>query len=310
MAKFAGKKLLLVISLLLVAQMAVGPGVAVSAPPESGSVIHVVQAGENLFRISLRYGTTVKAIMAANNLTSTTIYVGQRLVIPGSWVPPSGPSFTYVVKRGDTLYAIAWRYGTTVMAIARLNGLVNPNRIYVGQRLQIPGSQPAPQPPRCGVWYTVRPGDTVSALALRYGTTVWAIVSANNLANANRIYVGQRLYIPCGSYTPGPSEDNCSHITSPRNGSTVSGKVTVRGTASVDNFWYYKFEYRKGDGQEHWITYDGLKYTPVEENGVLGEWDLGALQLPEGWYWFRVVIVDQTGNYPPPCEMRVYVRDP
>lgn len=305
----AHKKLLLVISLLLIAQMALGSGVALSAPPTSGSVVHIVQAGENLFRISLRYGTTVQAIMATNNLTSTTIYVGQRLVIPGSYVPPAGPSFAYVVRRGDTLYAIALRFGTTVTAIARMNGLVNPSHIYVGQSLQIPGSQPAPQPPKCGVWYTVRPGDTVSALALRYGTTVWAIVSANNLASANRIYVGQRLYIPCGSAPPSSGRDNCTHITSPRHGSTVGGKVTVRGTANVDNFWYYKFEYRKDDGQENWITYDSLKYTPVE-NGVLGEWDLIALQLPDGWYWFRVVIVDWSGNYPPPCEMRVYVRDP
>jgi LysM repeat protein len=76
--------LLVVISLLLIAQMALGPGVAFSAPPASGPVAHVVQAGDNLFRISLRYGTTVKAIMAANHLTSTIIHVGQRLVIPGS----------------------------------------------------------------------------------------------------------------------------------------------------------------------------------------------------------------------------------
>jgi len=309
MAKLASKRLLLLMTLLLVTQIVLGPSVAFSAPSAAGSVVHVVRAGENLFRISLRYGTTVNAIMRANHLSSTTIYVGQRLVIPGSYVPPSGQAFTYVVRRGDTLYAIARRFGTTVTAIARMNGLVNPNHIYVGQRLQIPGRQPAPQPPSCGVWYTVRRGDTVSALALRYGTTVWDIVSANKLPSANRIYVGQRLFIPCRRGTTPPRRGNCAHITSPVHGSTVSGNVIVRGTANVDNFWYYKFEYRKDDGQQNWITYDGLRRTPVE-NGVLGEWNLNALQLPNGWYWFRVVIVDWSGNYPPPCEMRVYVRDP
>ncbi len=293
--------------LLLVVQMALSPALVSGAPLASDSVIHVVQAGENLFRISLRYGTTVQALMRANNLTGTTIYVGQRLVIPGSVVPPAGPSFTYVVKRGDTLYSIAWRFGTTVAAIARLNGLVNPNHIYVGQCLQIPGTQPSPPSVNCGVWYTVQRGDTVSALALRYGTTVWAIVSANNLANANRIYLGQRLFIPCQNTVVPPPTTNCSHITSPRHGARVSGKVTVNGTANVDNFWYYKFEYRADDGQENWITYDSPKYTPVV-SGKLGEWNLDALQLPGGWYWFRVVIVEQTGNYPPPCEVRLYVQ--
>jgi LysM repeat protein len=309
MANLANKKALLVLSLLLVAQMALGPGVAYSAPPNAGPIVHVVRAGENLFRISLRYGTTVQAIMDTNHLASTIIYVGQRLVIPGSYAPPPSSSFVYVVRRGDTLFSIARRYGTTVSAIARMNGLVNPSYIYVGQHLYIPGAAPPPPPVQCGVWYVVQRGDTVSALALRYGTTVWAIVSANDLPNANRIYVGQRLYIPCRGL-PLPSQpSDCAHITSPQHGSTVSGKVTVRGTANVANFWYYKFEYRKDDGQEHWITYDGLKYTPVV-SGVLGEWDLSALQLPAGWYWFRVVIVDRTGNYPPPCEMRLYVGDP
>ncbi len=307
MASLSNKKVLLFLSLLMAAQMALGPSVAFSAPPASSSIVHVVQAGENLFRISLRYDTTVNAIMQVNSLTGTTIYVGQRLVIPGSYVPPSGPSFTYTVKRGDTLYAIAWRFGTTVAAMARLNGLVNPSYIYVGQRLQIPGAQPAPSPVSCGVWYTIQPGDTVSALALRYGTTVWAIVSANNLTNANYIYAGQRLFISCRTVVVPPSANNCSHITSPTHGSKVSGKVTVHGTAQVDNFWYYKFEYRRDDGQQNWITYDDLKYTPVED-GKLGKWDLKALHLPKGWYWFRVVIVDQTGNYPPPCEMHLYVQ--
>lgn len=204
MATVANRRLLPAISVLLVAQLMLGPGMAQSAPSASDPVIHVVRAGENLFRISLRYSTTVQAIMQANGLVSTTIYVGQRLVIPGSYVPPSGPSFTYVVQRGDTLTAIALRFGTTVTAIARLNGLLNPSFIYVGQRLQIPGAQP-PTPPPCGTWYTVQPGDTLSALALRYGTSVWLIVSVNNLPNPNRIYVGQRLFmIPCDNPPSAP----------------------------------------------------------------------------------------------------------
>jgi LysM repeat protein len=129
--------------------------------------IHVVQRGENLYRISLRYGTSVQAIMRANGLSNANyIWVGQRLVIPGSGGGSSGGGSSgggggssgggggsvYVVQRGDTLASIARRYGTSVSAILSANGLRNPNFIYAGQRLRIPGAggggggSPAPAP--------------------------------------------------------------------------------------------------------------------------------------------------------------------
>jgi LysM repeat protein len=108
--------------------------------PSTGSVYHTVQAGENLYRISLRYGTTVSAIVAANNLpNANSIYVGQVLLIPGSGQgQPSSGGTTYVVQPGDTLYSIARRYGTTVAALAAHNGIVPPYTIKVGQTLRIP----------------------------------------------------------------------------------------------------------------------------------------------------------------------------
>jgi LysM repeat protein len=115
-----------------------------SPPPptaEVGSGVHVVQAGENLFRIALRYGTTVDALMAANNLTSQTIYVGQKLVIPGSGAqpePPASGGTTYVVKAGDNLYRIALSFGLSYQQLAQYNGITDPNSIYAGQVLRIP----------------------------------------------------------------------------------------------------------------------------------------------------------------------------
>ena len=117
------------------------PTVAPLPTAEVGSGVHVVQAGENLFRIALRYGTTVDALMAANNLTSQTIYVGQKLVIPGSGAQPQPPvsgGTTYVVKRGDNLYRIALSFGLSYQQLAQYNGITDPNAIYVGQVLKIP----------------------------------------------------------------------------------------------------------------------------------------------------------------------------
>lgn len=111
----------------------------------------------------------------------------------------------YIVQPGDTLSAIARRYGTTVAAIANANGLYNPNHIYVGQKLYIPtGGTGGPTPwPVDSVYYTVKPGDSLSLLARRYNTTIQAIARINGIANTSYIYVGQKLIMPTGyAYPP------------------------------------------------------------------------------------------------------------
>jgi LysM repeat protein len=174
-----------------------------ATPVPGGTVIHVVRTGDTLYSLARRYGTTVQAIAQVNGIANTSyIRVGQQLTIPrpGSVtpVPPTpGPSpTTYVVQRGDTLYSIARRYGTSVQAIAVANHIANPSLIYAGQRLAIPGSGTAPTPPPYTRVHTVQPGETLYSIARRYGTTYWAISVANNLVNPNIIYAGQRLVIP------------------------------------------------------------------------------------------------------------------
>jgi LysM repeat protein len=133
----------IVLLILLIGPL--GSAAAQSQPP--AQTTYIVQPGDNLFRIALRYGTTVDALKAANGLTGNTIYVGQTLVIPGQTAPaptqplPQGDAGTsyYSVQSGDNLYRIALRYGTTVDALARANNIVNPSLIQVGQTLIIPG---------------------------------------------------------------------------------------------------------------------------------------------------------------------------
>jgi len=101
-------------------------------------VYHVVQWGENLTRIARRYGTTVWAIAQANGIWNIDyIRAGQVLWIP-AYGPTPGPWRIYIVQPGDTLSGIAWRFGTTMWAIAQVNGIWNPHLIYIGQRLYIP----------------------------------------------------------------------------------------------------------------------------------------------------------------------------
>ncbi|MDI9628417.1 MAG: LysM peptidoglycan-binding domain-containing protein [Acidobacteriota bacterium] len=158
----------------------------------AGQTSYVVKPGDTLYRIANLYGVSVSAIVNANNIANPNlIYPNQLLVIPtGSAPPPSSASYT--VQPGDTLYRIAARYGTTVTAIANANNIADPNLIYPGQVLMIPGGD-APPVTRT---HTVQPGDTLYRIAARYGTTVNAIVVANNIANPNLIRPGQVLVIP------------------------------------------------------------------------------------------------------------------
>lgn len=120
---------------------------------------------------------------------------------------PPPPAVTggcyYIVRRGDTVFSIARRFGTTISAIAQANSLANPRYILAGQRLIIPGVYSACAPsyavPGAKV-YIVQRGDTMYSIARRYHTTVWAIARANGIANPSHIWVGQRLVIPAGCW--------------------------------------------------------------------------------------------------------------
>jgi len=134
---------------------AIGALKSPSSDSAQSAVIHVVQPGENLFRIGLAYGIGWQAIMAANGLYSTSIYVGESLVIPvaGAGTAPAAPApapantqGSYMIQRGDTLWLIAQRFGLSVGQMMAANGIRNPNYIYYGQVLVIPGQEgPAAQ---------------------------------------------------------------------------------------------------------------------------------------------------------------------
>ncbi len=111
---------------------------------------------------------------------------------------------TYVVRQGDTLRSIALKFGVSVQAIMQVNGISNPNLIYVGQRLVIPtgGSDTSnsgggtSSSGVCGKNYTVQRGETLGIIAAKCLTTVSAMMSANSITNGNLIYVGQVLTMP------------------------------------------------------------------------------------------------------------------
>lgn len=120
-----------------------------------------------------------------------------------------------VVKAGDTLTGISKRQGVSISDIARLNGLSDRNRIYVGQRLrmvapapvQTAPATPAPAaaPARSATVHTVARGESLWTIARQYGVSVAAVVTANGIANPSRIYAGQQLTIPGSAAAPAPA---------------------------------------------------------------------------------------------------------
>ena len=105
---------------------------------------------------------------------------------------PSKSEIIYTVVSGDTLSGIASKYGTTYQKLAEYNNISDPNKIYPGQQIKIPGTGSQGS---SAVYYTVVSGDNLTKIANKYGTTVNQLVSWNNISNPNLIYPGQKLRV-------------------------------------------------------------------------------------------------------------------
>jgi len=133
----------------------------------------------------------------------------------------------HTVRSGETLAGIAARYGTTTAALAKANGIANPNRIYVGSQLAIPGSGGGAPAAPTAARHTVARGDTLGRIAARYGTTISALVSTNGIRNPNLIRVGQVLAVPAAGSTSGgapaaaPKGGATHHVV--QRGDTIAG---------------------------------------------------------------------------------------
>jgi len=333
---------------LLVAVWMIVPGLPASSvhasPALNGYTTHVVGLGETLYSIARTYGVSPQSIAAQNGLANPNyIYAGQALSIPGR----NGPSYerpaprpgavggNHVVRLGETLYSIAARYGSTISALLQANGLANPNYIYVGQSLIVPGAA-APSGPRtapgnrCGFYYGVQAGDTLSRIAWRHGTTIYAIARANGLRFPHIIYAGQSLHIPCDGGTPRHTSPKPKHpapkpkppsrrstlrpaacarqiqMVSPKMNEHVSGTIQIIGTASIEDFQFYKLEYAMGSRPlDSAFASIGEVHETAVTDSVLSTWYTG--NMPAGAFTLRLTAVDNRGQALRPCDVRIHI---
>ena len=155
-----------------------------SSPSTPSNDSYIVKSGDSLYAIARKYNITVDEIKRLNNLTSNNLSIGQMLFIPTTSSPSN--ENIYLVKSGDSLYAIARKFNTSVDEIKRLNNLTS-NNLSINQRLIIPSSSTQNI-------YTVKSGDSLYAIARTFNTTVNDIKRLNNLTS-NNLSIGQKLII-------------------------------------------------------------------------------------------------------------------
>ncbi|MBM3289356.1 MAG: LysM peptidoglycan-binding domain-containing protein, partial [Candidatus Hydrogenedentes bacterium] len=219
-----------------------------------GRTFHVVKKGDTIASIAKKYGVGQKEIVEANKIRlASRIPVGKKLLIPGEEpagdegtappvpadtapgaaaepkdAPPApAPAKSYRVQKGDTLNKIALDNGVTVAVLQEANKLDAHARIRVGQELVIPGGAPAEERASAEtVTHTVVKGETVGAIAKRYGVSTKDVIEGNDL-KSNTIHVGDRLVIAKATGKPAKAKPETA-VSAPKDAATeVNESYTV-----------------------------------------------------------------------------------
>lgn len=188
-------------------------GQVLTIPSTSGTnpnnmFMYTVKKGDTLYSIASKYNTTVQKIIDLNYLKNTNLSIGQILRIPEMYTPSneiSLPNYiSYIVKKGDSLYSIAKKYGISVDTIIKDNALSN-NNLVIGQELKIRvpsdevlecfGVDYVPSSVSNTTTYTVSKGDNLYSIAKKFNTSVDNLIKINNL-KSNTLSIGQKLNVP------------------------------------------------------------------------------------------------------------------
>ncbi|MGN1402096.1 MAG: LysM peptidoglycan-binding domain-containing protein [Bacillus sp. (in: firmicutes)] len=224
----------------------------------SAAGTYKVKSGDSLWKIAKSYHISVNQLKSLNNLKSNTIYPGQFLKInsnvsdnSNSTGSAGSSSSSYTVKKGDTLSEIAYKYNTTVAKLKTLNNISNVNRLSVGQVIRLSGTANNTTPNNSSSnngassnasvsgTYVVKAGDTLSAIAKKYKTSVTALLKLNtDIKNPNTLKIGQRIRLSHSDQSSGDSSSSTkpgssSSTTTTGNVYTISSGDTLSAIAKA-----------------------------------------------------------------------------
>lgn len=151
-------------------------------------------------------------------------------------------SGSHIVESGDTLGEIASRYGLDLDDLVRWNGIENPDRITVGQKIELSGHEPAERSEQV---YVVQPGDTVSGIAKKFGLRWIDIGAVNRLDDIDKITAGQELIIPAEGVARGPGADG-GFVISAKNEIIRCGSSSARHLVPVQSSSQFSGFFRLG----------------------------------------------------------------
>lgn len=182
--------------------------IIVSAAPVSAQTptpplgpVYIVQSGDTLWDIAIIFNVSVTDIMAANNMLSQEIFVGDQLVIPGLY-GLSGTLITQPVPFGESLRSLSRQYRVDPALLIKLNHIVSPAELYAGYNLILLQQD---EHPALTARTALAKGDTLLELAVRQNTDPWTITQLNGLTGSQASLPGDLLYLPSGTSTAAPT---------------------------------------------------------------------------------------------------------
>lgn len=213
----------------VIAFLVLGALSSLSATAVADETTYEVQPGDILGAIAERHGCRIADLRAANpRMDPDRLQVGQQLTIPDCAAQDDS---VYTVVAGDTLMGIAARHGCRTADLQRANPRVDPARLQIGQRLQIPECARTPSSGGSGRTdqYTVQYGDTMMGIAERLGVSYSALRGANPDVNPDRLQIGEELRVPAARSGQGSGN---VHVVRP--GDTLSA-IAAQYAVSLDD---------------------------------------------------------------------------